>query len=275
MAATKLLFIHPTTGLSTEHTSTADITFQSYAVSGSGPILNANLSMASGLISSVGQLSFTTPSAQGILQTASTLAADNIMGKERDNVMSTTGSIIFPTITDSAGAVDSFKVPNLAGNPTAVPTFSSTPGYMVYDSSNGLLKLWNGSLWSSDIATASSVPKTIDMTTYVSAASLSANSVVYISGEGLVNLADSDAEATGRVIGFQVGAINNAVQASVQSNGSLAGFTSLVAGSRYFLGSVAGSVTTTVASAGVIVQVGYAANSTTMNVIIQQLAARQ
>ena len=276
MAAVRLLTIG-TTGLPTEHTTTGDITFGSLQIASGGPLLNlTGLDMNSTTISDVGHLSFSAPATQGLGQTAGTLAADNIMAKERDNVMSTTGAILFGVVTDTAGLVDSLKIPHIAGTPTATPSFSTDAGYLLFDDTNNLLYAWDGAAWNSAIVTATSVPKTINMLTFTAAVSVTANDVVYISGESLISPADASNEATARAIGFATSALSTAGAASIQYNGVLAGFSGLVGGSRYFLAETPGGITTTVNSSAPssVVQCGYAANSTTMNIMFQYLGIR-
>jgi hypothetical protein len=68
------------------------------------------------------------------------------MAKDRDNVMTTGSSILFPTITDTNTQVDMLRVPVIAGAPTVAP-LTSGEGYMVWDSTNNKLYVWSGSAW--------------------------------------------------------------------------------------------------------------------------------
>lgn len=274
MAAAKLLKIS-SNGVPQENATTDDITFGSYTVSG-GPVLNANLDMNNGDINDVDFISFTDPTVDGITQTAGALAADNIMAKERGNTLTTAADILFPAIADSAGEVDAFRLPARAGVPSATPT-NSGEGYLVWDSSNDRLYAWNGSAWTSAITTATSVPAVIDTADYVAiSGGISARDVLYISAAGEVAAADANAEGTSRVIGFATAAAAGAAAASVQSDGVLSGFSSLTAGARYYLSETAGAITATAptTSGASVVQVGYAASTTKVQILIQQLGIR-
>jgi hypothetical protein len=278
MAQVLLLKINSSTGLPTEHGSTADdVTFASYTVGGGGPVLNANLDMQNGNISDVNLLSFTDPTADGITQTAGLLIADNIMAKERSNSMTTAADILFPTISDSAGQVDAFRLPVLAGTPTATPT-ASGEGFLVWNSSTNKLYAWDGAAWTNDIAqAASSSQSTIDSTNFVADTSgVSARDAVYVSSAGKVSPADASAESTARTLGFAVGAAVLDAAVSVQMDGVMSGFTGLTAGSRYYLSETAGAITTSVptTSGAVVQQVGYAVSTTKLGIQIEHLGVR-
>jgi hypothetical protein len=68
------------------------------------------------------------------------------LGKDRDNVMGVGSSITFSEITNLNTQVDSFRVPVLAGAPTVAP-LSSGSGFVVWDSVNGKLYVWDGAAW--------------------------------------------------------------------------------------------------------------------------------
>jgi hypothetical protein len=68
------------------------------------------------------------------------------MAKDRDNVMTSGSSIQFPTITNTNTQVDMLRVPVIAGAPTVAP-LTSGEGYMVWDSTNNKLYVWDGSSW--------------------------------------------------------------------------------------------------------------------------------
>jgi hypothetical protein len=105
---------------------------------------------------------------------------------------------------------------------------------------------------------------------------IAAREVVYISAADNVSLADADADVSSQVIGFATAAATATNSVVVRKFGRMAGFTGLTAGSRYFLSATAGAITTTVpAGAGnSIVQVGYAKNTTTLDIAIQSLGRR-
>lgn len=264
------------TGLATEHASGSDsVTFASFTVTGGGPVLGANLDMNTGTVSDATSYAVTSPSSQGLVTTVSTpLAFDNIVRKEGANVFTTAGDILFPAIADSAGEVDAFRLPARAGVPSATPT-NSGEGYLVWDSSGDMLYAWNGSAWTSAITTAVSA-QNVD-NTYIADENLAARDVLYISAADNVSKADASAESTARAIGFNVsGAVSDTGSVSVRSKGLLGGFSGLTAGARYYLSETAGAITATVptTSAAGIVQVGYAKNTTTIDIAIQPLAIR-
>jgi hypothetical protein len=72
---------------------------------------------------------------------------NNMMFDNRDNIISPPGSIIFTTILDVPNEVDTFKIPDLAGVPTATPAYSQLGGYMLYDSVHKDVYIWNGTSW--------------------------------------------------------------------------------------------------------------------------------
>lgn len=261
------------TGLDTEHASGSDdVTFASYTVTGGGPVINANIDMNNGNITDVNLLSFTDPTADGITQTAGLLIVDNVMAKERSNSLTTAADILFPSISDSAGQVDAFRLPQLAGTPTATPT-NSGDGYLVFDSNSNKIYAWTGSAWTNDIAAAaSSSASTIDSSNFVGdTPGVSARDVVYCSSAGKVSPADANAESTARSIGLAVGAAIADAAVSIQMNGVMAGFTGLTSGAPYYLSETAGGITTTppTTSGSVVQRVGYAVATTKLAIAIE------
>lgn len=71
----------------------------------------------------------------------------NVMYVNKDNEMQSSSSLIFQTISDVSNQVDSFKLPDLPGKPTAVPAYNQSAGYMVYDSAHKDAYIWNGLSW--------------------------------------------------------------------------------------------------------------------------------
>lgn len=275
MAQVKLLKIDAD-GIPVEFSSASDeITLNSYTVQGGGPVLSGTgLDMNGQDISDLSDLVFTDPSVGTVNQTAGALIIDNIMAKERNNVMTTAGAILFPTVSDTAGQLDSFKIPNIAGAPTATPTFSSTAGYLVYDSTNKSLYAWDGSAWD-NLNTVSSANNVDD--TYIAEVIVAARDVVYISSADNVSPADVTAAVSSQAVGFAVAGASAAATVSVRKIGRLTGFTGLTPGARYYINeSTPGAVTTTipVASGSTIVQCGYSKNATTMDIQIQGLGRR-
>lgn len=253
MAQVKLLKI-AADGVPLEHTAaTDDLTMATYTV-GTAVI-------------------FSDPTTGTINQTAGNLIVDNIMAKERNNVMTTAGAVLFPAITDTAGLLDSFKLPDVNATPTATPTFSATQGYMV--AANGRLYFWTGSAWD-DYSTSNSA-NGVD-NAYTAAATLADSDAVYISASDNVDKAlAADGSATSRCIGFATDSASASGTVNIRSDGVLDGFTSLTAGSRYYLSAAsAGLITSTipVGTGNTVVQVGYAKNATNLHIHIEQLGRR-
>lgn len=273
MAQVKLLKI-AADGVPLEFASTDDITLNSFTA-GAGPVMSpTGINFNTQPITGLTNVTFASPSTNGLTQTASLLAADNIMGKDRGNLMTTAGDITFPVITDTAGQVDSFRLPALAGVPTASPTTGGS-GHLVFDSTDNRLYAWNGSAW-------------VDQTTVVATGSVqnpytagvggtAARDVVYISAADTVLPAIASAAGTSQGIGFGVAAAIATATVQVQENGTMSGFTGLTAGSRYYLsGTTAGQITATIptTSGHTILQVGYAKSTTAMHIRIENMGRR-
>ena len=117
----------------------------------------------------------------------------------------------------------------------------------------------------------------LDGGTYVAGAGgVSARDVVYISAADTVLPADANAESSSRVIGFATASAIATAAVIVQSAGVLSGFSGLTAGARYYLSETAGAVTATVptTSAANVIQVGYAASTTKMQIQVIPLVIR-
>lgn len=277
MAQVKLLKVHATEGISQEHASGSDdVTFATYTVTGGGPVLSANLDMNTGTVSDATSYAVTTPASQGLVTTvASPLAFDNVMRKEGINIMTTGADVLFPVISDSAGQVDAFRLPALAGVPSASPT-TSGEGYLVWDSSGNMLYAWDGAAWSSAITSAVSA-NNIDNSYIAAAGDLAARDCLSTNGTAdEAQKADANANSSSHVIGFATAAALAAAPVNVRSKGLLGGFTGLTAGARYFASETAGAITASVptTSAANIIQVGYAKNTTTLDIAIQPLSIR-
>lgn len=276
MAQIKLLKIS-SSGVPQENAAADDVTFGSYTVNGGGPVLSANLDMNTGTVSDAASYAVTTPASQGlVVTTSSPLAFDNVMRKEGGNTMTTAGDILFPSIADSAGEVDAFRLPQRAGIPSATPT-NSGEGYLVWDSSNDRLYCWNGSSWVNNFVSASSAPAVINTSDYVAVAGgVSIRDILYVSAAGELSPADASAESTARAIGFATAAAAGGAAVSMQSAGVLGGFTGLTAGARQYLSETAGARTETPpsTSGAEVVQVGYAASTTKIEIQFQHLGIR-
>lgn len=271
----KLLKID-TDGTPVEFNSTSDdITLNSYTVQGGGPALSGTgLDLNGQSATDAASFQVTDPTTGFLNQTAGNLTFDNIMAKERNNVMTTAGAILFPTVTDTGAQVDSFKIPNIAGAPTATPTFSATAGYLVYDSINKNLYAWDGVAWD-NLNTVSSSQNIDD--TYVAAVTIASRDVVYLSAADNVSPATAATATQAQALGFATAGASAAATVTVRKFGRLAGFTGLTAGSRYYVdGTTPGTITATVptGSGHTIVQAGYAKNTTTLDIMIQNLGRR-
>jgi hypothetical protein len=274
MAQVKLLKI-ASDGVPLEFNSTSDdITLNSFTVQGGGPVLSGTgLDLNNQDLSDTKNLLFNAPSTGYINATAGNLIIDDLMAKERSNVMTTAGDVLFPTITDVAGEVDAFRLPQLAGAPTATPT-ASGEGFIVWDSTNKTIYAWNGTVWD-DIGTAVSAENIIN--SYTAAVTLAARDAVYISAADSVSKALGDATSKAYCIGFASAGAVATNPVNIKSQGVLTGFTGLTAASRYYLDtSTAGAITSTIptGTGNTIVQVGYAKSTTALDIQILQLGRR-
>jgi hypothetical protein len=274
VAQVKLLKI-ASDGVPLEFNSAADdITLNSFTVQGGGPVLSGTgLDMNNQDISDVNDLSFNDPTTGTINQTAGALIIDNIMAKERENTMTTAGGVAFPVITDTAGQVDAFRLPALAGVPSASPT-NGGEGHMVWDSSNNKLMAWDGAAWL-DISASGTATDVLN--TYTAEVTIAARDVVYISSADNVSPAQADAAATSYAVGFANAGAAAAASVGVKTDGIIGGFSGLTAGARYYLSAAtAGLITSTlpVGTGNTIVQVGYAKSATDVQIQLLQLGRR-
>jgi len=275
MAQVKLLKIS-SDGIPLEMDIAADdITLNSFTVQGGGPVLSpTGLDMNNQDVSDVNDLAFNNPATGTINQSAGALIVDNLMAKERENLMSVAGSVTFPVITDVVGEVDAFRLPALAGIPTAAPA-SGGEGHVVWDSTNNKLYVWDGAAWDNQNTVDDSEKVAND---YTAGELLVAGNVLYISAANTTSKADvSSGGAASRVVGVAVGGAAAAAPVSVASDGLVKTFAGLTAGSRYYADpATPGGVTTTtpVGSGNTIVQIGYAKSATAMHLQIAQLGRR-
>lgn len=274
MAQVKLLKI-ASDGVPLEFDSANDdITLASFTVQGGGPVLGATgLDLNNQDVSDVNDLVFNDPTTGTINQTAGSLIVDNIMAKERENLMTTAGGISFPVISDLAGQVDAFRLPSLAGTPTASPT-TGGEGHLVWDSTNDKLYAWTGSAWD-DLSTVQAASQVVN--SYTAAVAILARDVVYISAADNVSKALATNTSQSYAIGLAKAAAIATAPVEVQSEGVMTGFTGLTAGSRYYLdATVAGTITSSIptGSGNTIVQVGYAKSTTALHIHIEQMGRR-
>jgi hypothetical protein len=274
MAQVKLLKIS-SDGVPLEMDSAADdVTLNSYTVQGGGPVLSGTgLDLNNQDVSDIKDAVFNNPATGTVNQTAGNLVIDNIMAKERENLMTAAGGIAFPVVTDVAGEVDSFRLPQLAGTPTASPT-NGGEGHLVWDSTNDKLYAWNGTSWD-DLSTVQSAGAVSNL--YTAGVALNACEALYISAANTVEKALADNTSKSYLIGFSRLAALLGANAEVYSEGVLSGFSGLTAGSRYYLDdTTAGAITATVPSGSgkTIVQAGYAKSATALHIHIEQMGRR-
>lgn len=271
MAQVRVLKID-SNGVPIEHAIADELTFTSFTVNGGGPVLSATgLDLNNQDVSDINDAVFNDPTTGTINQTAGNLIIDNIMAKERDNVMTVAGSVLFPVVTDLGGQLDAFRVPVIAGVPTVAPT-TSGEGYVVFDSVNDDLYIWNGSSW--DSQSIVEVANNID-DTYIAEEALAIRNAVYISSADNVSKADISSTTTAQLIGFATAAASATASVNIRKSGLLSGFTGLTAGARQYL-STAGAITETipVGAGNTILQAGFAKNTTTLDIQIQFLGRR-
>lgn len=274
MAQVKLLKI-ATDGVPLEFDSASDdITLASFTVQGGGPVLGATgLDLNGQAASDAASFQVTDPTVGFLNQTAGNLIFDNIMGKERSNVMTTASDILFPVVSDTAGQVDALRLPALAGAPTATPT-NSGEGFAVWDSSNDKLYVWGGSSWIDLTATGTA---TDILNSYTAEVAVAAKDVVYISSADSVSPANAGAVATSYAVGFANASALLGNPVGVKTDGIIGGFSGLTPGARQYLSaSVAGAITSTVpvGTGNTIVQVGYAKSATDVQIQLLQLGRR-
>jgi hypothetical protein len=275
MAQIKLLKIG-SLGIPTEFDSANDeITLASFSVDGGGPVLSSSgLDANNTDVSDVKDLLFTDPSTAVINQTAGNVIVDDLMAKDRENTMTTAGSVAFPVITDVAGEVDAFRVPALAGTPTAAPA-NGGEGHMVWDSVNNLLYIWDGAQWDNQniVDDARRVNNQ-----YIAEVAVAARDVVYVSSADNVSPAQANSEThVAGLVGFAKAAAAPAATVEVVSAGIISGFSGLTAGTRYYLSAAtAGAITDTLPTGvgNVITLVGVAKSATELNVRVQDLGRR-
>jgi len=270
MAQVKLLKI-ASDGVPLEFTeSTDEITLLSFSVQGGGPVMSGTgIDMNGQDVTDISDLVFTDPAVGTINQTAGALIANNIMAKERNNVMTTAGAILFGAIANTAAEVDSFQVPQVAALPTATPANNSNEGFIV--GFGGKPYYWTGSAWD-DLTTTASAETVQNL--YIADEALAARDALYISAADNVSKASaSGSGAPSRLMGFAVASAIDTDPVSVQSEGLLAGFAGLTAGARYYLSATAGLITATrpVGSGNTIVQAGYAKSSSVLHIHIEQM----
>lgn len=268
MAQVKLLKI-ASDGVPLEFSASADdITLNSFTVNGSSALWSStSLDMKNTPVIGVSALNFQDPSTSVINQTVGNVIVDNLMAKERENTMTTAGGVVFPVITNVAGQVDSFRLPALAGAPTATPT-NGGEGHMVWNSSSDALYIWNGFSWEN---------MNSDSGTYNAATTIAAQDVLYISASGSVSPALGDATSSSFAIGLAAASAAASGSVVVQDTGDMGGFSGLTPGARYYLSAAtAGKITSSipVGVGNTICMVGYSRSPSELHIQIQQMGRR-
>jgi hypothetical protein len=262
-------------GIPVEMTDSADeITLASYTVQGGGPVLGATgLDLNNQDVADIKDINFNDSSTATITIASGAMVADKLMFESKKNSMDVEAGVLFPVVTDDVDELDAFRLPAIAGTPSATPT-SGGAGHFVYDSTNKKPYIWDGTAWD-DLSLAESA-KAID-DSYTADEALAIRDAVYLSAADNVSKAKGDADASSRLLGFAIEGVSDTDPVLVRKFGVLGGFSGLTAGSRYFLSAAtAGAVTATlpVGSGNVIVQAGYAKSATELDIQIQQLGKR-
>ena len=216
---------------------------------------------------------FTDPTTDGITNTNGTFAADDIMFDNFENVMEVGAAVLFPSIADNADQVDAFRLPALAGAPSAAPA-DGGEGYLVWDSTNDALYAYDGAAWTNLSIVEEAERVCFE---YTAGEAIAAGDAVYISAANTVSLADTSSETTSRIIGIAGAAIANGAQGKICSDGVVSGLSGLTAGSRYFQDPATPGALTTTAPTGSgesIVQVGFAKSATELHLQIDFLGCR-
>lgn len=271
MAQVKPLKIN-SNGLPKEVDITSDeVTYASFTVNGGAVLSSTGLDMNNTDISDVNDLSFTDPTSDGITRTDGTHAADDIMFQDAENSMDAGAAILFPSISDNADQLDAFRLPSLAGAPSATPA-DGGEGYLIWDSSADNLYAWDGSGWTnlSIVEQAERV-----CSDYSAGEALLAGDVVYISAANTVS--KTDVTSIDQAVGVAAAAAASAATVQVCTTGVVPAFTGLTAGSRYYVDETApGGVSTTVptASGSSIIQVGFAKSATEIDLQFQYMGCR-
>ena len=275
MAQIKLLKIN-STGLPEEMDITSDeVTLLSFTVDGGGPVLSGTgLDMNNEDLSDVDDISFTDPTTDGITRTDGTHAADDMMFQDAENVMDAGAAVLFPVVTNSADQLDAFRLPALAGAPSATPS-DGGEGYLVWNSTGNALYAWDGAAWS-NLSIVEEAKRTCNE--YTTGEDIDLGEIVYISAADTVSLADvSGAGAASRVIGMAGETVTSGNPIKICSDGVIPGLSTLTAGARYFSNpAAAGGITTTVpaGSGNKIIQIGFAKSATEMQLQIDYLGRR-
>jgi len=274
MAQVKLMKIDSDGVLIEMNTGADDVTLNSYTVQGGGAVLSSTgLDLNDTALSDASDISFNDPSADGFTITDGTFAANEMFFESKQNDLTTAGGIAFPVIADSVGEVDAFRLPALAGVPSASPT-NGGEGHLIWNSTGDKLYAWDGSAWK-DLSVVSEAG--LICNSYTADEALTANDAVYISAADNVSKAQGVTGAISRMIGFAGATTVDTDPVNVCSEGVMSGFSGLTAGSRYYLSpATAGLITSTlpVGSGNTIVAVGYAKSATALHIHIEQLGRR-
>lgn len=272
MAQVKLLKIG-TDGLQEEFDSASDdITLASYTVNGSSASFSATgLDLQATDISNSGDIAFDDSTTNTITDSAGAHVIDDLMFQDKENSMDAGAAVLFPVVTDNADQLDAFRLPAIAGTPSATPS-DGGEGYLVWDSTNNKLYAWDGAAWD-DLSTVTAAEKVCNV--YTTGEAIAIGEAVYISAADTVSLADASTNYAVMGLAKTADGVGGST-IEVQSEGVVEGLSGLTAGSRYFLDTTAGALTTTAptTSGARVIQVGYAKNTTDIHLNWQFVGRR-
>lgn len=276
MAQIKVLKI-AANGDDLEHDGSADdLTMLSFTVDGGLVASSTGIDMNNGDISDLNDLSFTDPTTDGITRTDGTHAADDMMFEDAENSMDVGAAILFPVISDAVDEVDAFRLPVLAGVPSAAPA-DGGEGYQIWDSTNNHLYVWDGAAWDNQ-SVVDTAKNTCNAYTAATGNTFAIGDLAYVSAADEVSLADvSSSGAASRVVGMASTAAAPAATVEICDAGVVDGLSGLTAGSRYWANpAAAGGITTTVpvGTGNVLYMVGYAKSATAMHLQLDRRSRR-
>jgi len=244
------------------------IELNSFTVNGSSAVFAATgLDMKNTPVVGVSAVQFQNPTTSTINQTAGVLIVDNIMAKDRENLMAVSGAVAFPVITDTAAQVDAFRLPAIAGVPTASPA-NAGEGHVVWNSVNDTMYVWNGFSWE---------PQGANTDTYLAGTAIAARDAVYISAASSISPALAGSVSSSYAIGFASASAASGGSVVVQSNGILPGFSGLTPAARYYLSATAaGQIQSSIptGAGNSIVKMGLARSATELHIQIEELGRR-
>lgn len=272
MAQIKVLKI-ASDGIPLEAVQADDVTFNSFSVSGGAQVLSVTgLQLGDTPIIQLGDVEFSDPSTATINFTAGAGVIDDLMLKDRSNVMDVGSDILFPQVADSAGELDAFRLPSVTGTPSATPT-NTAAGLLIYSQSTSSIFAWDGSSWD-NLNTVQDANRVTNP--YTAGEAIDIVKPVYISAADTVSLASASSTTKAQVIGLSSASAASGATVPVVSDGVLPGFSGLTPGARYYLDTTPGAITTTTptGSGNTIVQLFFSKSATEAHLQIASLGRR-